>query len=158
MGKIADILIKCKCAKCGKKAYVKYRVTDIDKAANWVRDTLTTGGIQCDKCINKAKEQRNPKPRPKLVTVVGTDGTTYRIPVSDIIDHNREIIDDNIAFGILHECDYTEEDVDAYQRDAIKELREFKRDLNAAKAPVVTIDGVTDLYVMTDKDDGDYID
>lgn len=158
MSKIADIMIKCKCAKCGRKAYAKYRVTDIDKAANWVRDTLTTGGIQCDKCINKAREQRNPKPQPKLVTVAGTDGTTYRATVSDIIDHNREIIDDNVAFGILHEYDYTEEDVDTYQRDALKELREFKRALNAADEPVVTIDGVTDLYVMAGKDDGAYID
>lgn len=43
-------------------------------------------------------------------------------------------------------------------RARAKELREFKRALNAAKEPVVTIDGMIDMYVMTGKDDGDYID
>ena len=70
---------------------------------------------------------------------------TYTQAQRDMIRHNEEVIEDNIAYGLLHR-EYSEEDVEQYRKDAYKELKRFKEFLRNGGA--ARYDATTEMYVI----------
>lgn len=77
-------------------------------------------------------------------------GRTYTRKQEEMIEHNESIIDDNIAFGRRFPQDYSESDIKQYEKEAKKQLREFKEFLRNGGTPVY--DKETDMYVIPPKE------
>ena len=75
---------------------------------------------------------------------------TYTKKQREMIDHNETIIEDNIFHAMKFPRDYTKKDIADYEREAKKELREFKNFLLSGGTPV--FDQTTQMYIIPQKE------
>lgn len=80
--------------------------------------------------------------------VTFANGETEELRYTDIKHHNEEIIDDNISYGLMHPGDYSDEEINYYEKEAVKENRAFLSYLRNHLDANIVFDERTEMYVL----------
>ena len=86
---------------------------------------------------------------PEYISVLNSDGSIDKVPYRDVKKHEEAIIEDNIGYGILH-GEYSEKEIDDYEREAYAQLRELKARIRRNPDVVLKLDEVTERYVVAE--------
>lgn len=82
---------------------------------------------------------------PEFVSVLNNDGSIQKVPYQEIKEHEQYIIHDNVLYGYLH-CEYTEQDITDYKKQAYDELKELKRKIKENNDIVLKMNEITERY------------
>ena len=83
---------------------------------------------------------------PEYALVHHYNGDVSYVPVGYIVEHDKRIIKDNIAYGFGH--DYETKEIVEYKKEAQAELKELKRKIKENPNVVLKIDGTTERYIV----------
>lgn len=87
--------------------------------------------------------------KPKLVNVKAEDGSITQIPLTELKQHEELIILDSMFFGLKHPEAYTQADIEAYEKEARKELKELLATISENPDVVLELDRTTQHYVVS---------
>lgn len=85
---------------------------------------------------------------PKLVNIWAEDGTLWQISLKELKEHEELIIEDNMVYGLKHPGSYTLAEVEAYERNARRELRKLLAAISQNPDVVLKLDQMTERYVI----------
>lgn len=74
------------------------------------------------------------------------DGCVKTLTYSEIKKHNTAIIEDNVLYGYVHPETYTEQEVEAYEREAKDKDRSFLAFLREHPGITITLNLKTAMY------------
>ena len=86
---------------------------------------------------------------PKYVSVMNENGDIIKVLYKDIKEHEEDIIEQNLMYGIIH-AEYSDKEISDYEKQAYKELRELKRQIRENPNVVLKLDEITERYVVAD--------
>lgn len=69
-------------------------------------------------------------------------------------NHNMDIIQDNLLFGLMHPHDFTKADIKKYEIEANQEQRTFREFIKKGGTPI--FDNHTQMYIIPPKEQEKY--
>lgn len=81
-------------------------------------------------------------------TVTFANGETEELRYTDIKHHNEEIIDDNIAYGLMHPGNFSDEEISYYEKEVVRENRTLLSYLREHPGANVIFDERTEMYIL----------
>ena len=83
---------------------------------------------------------------PKTVNVRDEQGDIKAMPYRELKQHEEYIIEDNIAYGCMHE-EYTDAEIELYEKQARQEWKDLKNKLRDNPELLLTLDKTTERYI-----------
>ena len=83
---------------------------------------------------------------PRTVNIRDEHGNVSVMPYRSLKEHEETIIADNIFHGYMH-AEYTEAEIDAYEKEATQEWRDLKDKLRHNPELLLVLDRTTERYV-----------
>lgn len=82
------------------------------------------------------------------IRIRNSNGTFGEISYKELKDYSYDIIEDNICHGLKLVCqgELTEKDVLDYQKEAIKELKQFLRIVRETEGVIIQMNKTTEMY------------
>lgn len=88
---------------------------------------------------------------PETVNIIDEQGNKKVISYRELKQHEECIIEDNIAYGYLHE-EYTDAEIIEYEKQARQEWKELKNKLRSNPELLLVLDKTTERYMPYIKD------
>ena len=83
---------------------------------------------------------------PEKVNIRNVNGNIVTIPYRELKHHEESIIEDNIMYGLVHN-EYSQKDIDDYEKQAKSEWKELRQKLRNNPELLLTLDRTTERYV-----------